>query len=91
MNFKFKYGQSEIEFSLEDKNVLGVLSLSKTVEKLPDLKSAITNSLKNPIGASPLVELIKENNPKKIAVILEDITRPNRDYNVILSALIAEL
>ncbi|OGS19683.1 MAG: hypothetical protein A3J83_01880 [Elusimicrobia bacterium RIFOXYA2_FULL_40_6] len=90
MNFSLKYGQSELEFSLEDKNILGVLALSKKVEKLPDLKSAITQSLKNPIGASPLVELIKEKTPKKIAVILEDITRPNRDYNVILSALLAE-
>ncbi|OGS28207.1 MAG: hypothetical protein A2297_01860 [Elusimicrobia bacterium RIFOXYB2_FULL_48_7] len=90
-DFKFKYGQSEIEFSLDDKNVLGVLELAETCEKVPDVKQAIIDSLRNPIGSKPLSYLIRERNAKKIAVILEDITRPNPDYPEILSALVSEL
>ncbi|OGS20280.1 MAG: hypothetical protein A2252_12030 [Elusimicrobia bacterium RIFOXYA2_FULL_39_19] len=91
MDIELKYGHTHINFTIKDKNVLGVLELPKENFNPIDPKTALIEALNNPIGTKPLAELIKEKKPKQIAVILEDITRPNHDYPQILSGLIEAL
>jgi len=89
--FSLKYGKKEIKFKLDKKNVLGVLDLPESRKKVKNLTSSIKKALRRPIGCVSLIELLRKTKPKNPVLILEDITRPNPDYPLIISTVISEL
>jgi nickel-dependent lactate racemase len=46
------------------------------IKGLPDPLAETRKALKNPVGAPPLLELLRAENPKKVVLVVNDITRP---------------
>ena len=84
-----KYGNKKIIFNLADKNIAGVLSASKTIP-LENPVSKLDELLEKPINTHSLDRLIKNKKPKKILIIVNDVTRPT-PYDIILPPLLAKL
>ena len=75
MNIALKYGRGEIEFSIPDRNVLGVLEPSSTLPPIDDLREAVKGVLSTPTAGPSLDNLVKEIKPKSVAIIVNDMTR----------------
>ncbi|MFQ3675587.1 MAG: nickel-dependent lactate racemase [Endomicrobiia bacterium] len=87
-NYTLKYGNTEISFFLNPKNVISVLELkNKSYPKIKNLKDEFINSLDNPLGSISLKKLVSKIKPKKIVVVVEDITRANPYYPELLKIL----
>src|SRR6056297_2795359 len=86
---KLKYGNKKITLQLADKNIAGVLSASKTMP-LKNPASKLEELLERPINTNSLGQLIKNKKPKKVLIIVNDVTRPT-PYNIILPPLLAKL
>ena len=86
---ELKYGKRHIELFLKEKNILKVLN-SEEQEVLLKPENKLRDLLKNPIGSSPLRELIQQKGAQKILIIVNDITRPT-PYKIISTTLLNEL
>jgi len=75
MNIPLKYGRGEIEFSIPDRNVLGVLEPSSALPPIDDLGEAVKGVLSTPTAGPSLEELIRDKNPRSVAIIVNDMTR----------------
>ncbi len=91
MEIELKYGESKQILKLDEKNVLQVLELSHLSEKIVNIREEIKKVLENPIGSEPLKEIVEKIKPNNLVIIVEDITRPNPDYQEVLHSLIEEL
>lgn len=81
-----KYGTST--FTLEADFLKGALTLlpaEKEGKRKP--LEAIENALREPIGTPPLKELLLQKRPKKVVVVVNDITRPT-PYEFLLPPLL---
>ena len=83
----FAIGKEQIEVTIPDENVLGVLHAN-----LPDIpldeQNTIKNALENPIGSAKLRDIVKPG--EKIVIVTSDISRPMPSYKV-LPAVLDEL
>jgi len=69
-----------VGFKIDERNVIGVLLPTKTPAP-PDENSLIEDALVNPIGSSPLAEIVS---PKdKVVIITSDITRPTPSHKML--------
>ena len=84
---RIPYGQSSLEFSLPEQNLVGVYS-PKDIHGVADLSQEIARALTHPIGTKPLRELAT--GAKKVALIADDNTRLT-PADKIISALLTEL
>jgi len=85
--FDLPYGKGFIKASIPEENLSFVLA-TKEMPGLPDEASAITNALRSPTGAAPLVDAVK---PKdKVVVIVTDNTRACPEERI-LPPVLAEL
>lgn len=91
MEIELKYGESTQILKLDEKNVLQVLELPSLREKIANIREEIKKVLENPIGSEPLKEIVEKIKPNNLVIIVEDVTRPNPDYQEILHSLIEEL
>ncbi len=82
MRLTFGYGSGEQVVTLDEKNLLGVLTANK-MEHLRTGVEAVEHALDNPIGAAPLEALVKPG--QKIAIIASDISRPVPSYEILPS------
>ncbi len=80
----FAIGKEQIEVTIPDENVLGVLHAN-----LPDIpldeQNTIKNALENPIGSAKLRDIVKPG--EKIVIVTSDISRPMPSYKVLPSVL----
>lgn len=81
------YGQSKLEFSLPEQNLIGVFS-PRNIPGVADLTQEITRALSEPIGSKPLRELAQ--GAKKVVLVADDNTRLT-PTDKIIPALLAEL
>ena len=81
------YGQSKIEFSLPEQNLIGVFS-PRNIPGVADLTQEIARALSQPIGSKPLRELAQ--GAKKVVLVADDNTRLT-PTDKIVPALLAEL
>lgn len=89
INIELKYGDTRINFYLENKNIINILTANQEIPlKEPSIK--LENLLENPINSPPLTQLIKDKKAKKILIIVNDITRPT-PYNILLPPLLKKL
>ncbi|MFQ6002939.1 MAG: lactate racemase domain-containing protein, partial [Candidatus Zixiibacteriota bacterium] len=72
MKIDLKYGNSHRTLELDDKNVIGILELTK-VPGLPDVTKAEIEALQNPIGTERLFEIAK--GKTTACVVVSDYTR----------------
>jgi nickel-dependent lactate racemase len=81
------YGDSVVKAGIPTKNIAFILN-TRDVKGLKDESTAITRSLRSPIGCPPLRESV--NNNDKVVVIITDNTRPCPDDRL-LPPILAEL
>jgi nickel-dependent lactate racemase len=88
-SIELKYGDKRINFYLEDKNIIGILTAKRAVPLKKPIKK-LEKLLENPINNPPLECLIKDKKAEKILIIVNDITRPT-PYNILLPPLLKKL
>ena len=81
------YGDSFLKARIPSKNLAFILT-TKDVKELANEGEAITDSLRNPIGCSPLLDNIQKDD--KVIIIVTDNTRPCPDDRL-LPPILAEL
>ncbi len=85
--YKFKYGKSDVSFSLDSELVAASLKL-KEHPPLPDPKAAILEAIRNPIDSKPLREIVKKG--ETVAFLVNDPTRVANSH-VFMPILLDEL
>ena len=75
VNIALKYGRVDIEFSIPDHNVLGVLEPSSTLPPIDDLGEAVKGVLSTPTAGPSLEKLVQDEKPRTAAIIVNDMTR----------------
>ncbi|HOF03393.1 MAG TPA: nickel-dependent lactate racemase [Atribacterota bacterium] len=88
-NIELKYGDKIIEFHLEEKNIINILSAQK-IESLSDPSVRLEQLLEEPIKSPALAQLIRDKKAKTILIIVNDITRPT-PYHILLPPLLKKL
>ena len=73
MKLLLGYSKKQIEISLPDHHVKGVLTPKQPNIELSE-RDILTNALATPINAAPLTEIVQPG--EKIAIVTGDITRP---------------
>jgi nickel-dependent lactate racemase len=86
---ELKYGKNVINFDIPSENVLGILEVNTTSPKPLDI--LLKNSTMNPIGKSRLSNVLRNNKPRDIVVLVSDITRSIAHYAEILRFLVSEI
>lgn len=87
MQYKFKYGKSDVAFALDSELVAATLTL-KEHPPLVDPQAAIRDALRNPIDAKPLKSIVTPG--QSVAIIVNDPTRVANSH-VFLPILLDEL
>ncbi len=87
MKIKLDYGKSKLDIDIPEKNILHVL-YTRPVKPLKNPRQKILESIRDPIGSSPLKNLIA--GKKDICIVISDSTRavPTR---MILESLLPEI
>jgi nickel-dependent lactate racemase len=83
----FKYGKTEIHFSLEETLIIGELAL-RNPAIIRDPVAAVKEKIRNPIGTPPLREMVKPG--QTVAFIVNDLTRLANTH-IFLPVLLNEL
>jgi nickel-dependent lactate racemase len=84
---ELKYGSKAIDLKLERGKHCSVLA-STPVNGLSNPRICFHQAIEKPVAGSPLLERIKIKKPVTIALIVEDKTRKNLEYPVLLADLI---
>lgn len=85
--YKFKYGKSDISFTLDSELVTATLKLNEH-PPLPDPKAAILSAIRNPIDTKPLRDIVKKG--ETVAFLVNDSTRVANSH-VFMPILLDEL
>ena len=85
--FTYKYGRGTKSFQLEEDHVLAEVKI-KQMPVLPDVKAAVLEAIRNPIGSKPLREIVKSG--QTVAFICNDPTRVANTH-IFLPFLVEEL
>ncbi len=70
--YKLKYGKGEQSITLDENKVLQIID-AVPGEKITDLKKAVLDAVRNPVGSAPLGEVVQKGD--KVAILVSDITR----------------
>ncbi len=74
MELKLKWGHETVTFDVPDRNVIGVLE-PEGGKQVADLWETTWDLLETPTAGEPLASLVERVAPKKIAIIVNDMTR----------------
>ena len=85
MHFDLKYGKSTLPLDIDDGRVLEVV-LPKNKPALANGVAAVEQMLRTPLGSKPLRDLLLERKPKRLVIVVNDITRPT-PYSIIMPPL----
>lgn len=83
---KLKYGRKNLGFEIESSRVLDVLKADEK-EGLKDPRKEVEKSLREPIGTTPLAELLAADEINDLVIIVNDVTRYT-PYNYMLPPLL---
>ncbi|MCK8826935.1 nickel-dependent lactate racemase [Natroniella acetigena] len=86
---KLKYGREKLEFDDERLPSVKILEPNERQGLVKPL-DAVRERLKNPLGAKPLTELVKQKAPEQVVIVVNDVSRPT-PYQHLLPPLLAEL
>lgn len=85
MNFDLRYGKGTVKFQLDDPRTIQVVEPPATEESACGRKD-VEQALDNPVGMEALADLLEKQKPRKVVVIVNDITRPT-PYDLLLPPL----
>lgn len=95
LDISIEYGDKTLSrFIPEGRGTVQVIKSPDVKSEISDLKADLIHALKNPINADPLKELIAAHYPgsrKKVLLIADDNTRPNRHTRIIYPLLLPYL
>ena len=83
---ELNYGRSKVSFSISEERINKILKANEE-PGIEDPLAAAFEAVNNPIGTVPLLDLLKEKNPKDIVIIVNDVTRPT-PYSVMLPPIL---
>lgn len=83
MNVTLKYGKGQIAFDLPDKNVLGVLEAAGNLPALENLETTVSELLEDPTSGPSLEAIVEREQPRKVAIIVNDLTRSTPTYRLL--------
>jgi len=94
-DISIEYGDQTLsKFIPEDRGTVRVIDSPDIQSEITDLNSDLIHALENPVNASPLKELVAEHYPgcgKKVFLIADDNTRPNRHTRILYPLLLPYL
>lgn len=85
MHFDLKYGNGSLPVDVPDANLEGVV-LPGASKPLADAQNAVRKMLATPIGTPALFDLLSAARPRKLVIVVNDITRPT-PYDVLMPPL----
>lgn len=95
LDINIKYGDQTLSnFIPADRGTVRVINSPDVKSEISDLNADLINALENPTDAAPLRDLIAENYPgcgKKVILIADDNTRPNRHTKILYPLLLPYL
>jgi nickel-dependent lactate racemase len=87
LDFSIEYGSETIhQFLPDDKGIIKVIESPEIQSSIKDLPSDLVHAIENPLGTLPLKELVAQHYPgsgKKVLLIADDNTRPNRHTRIL--------
>ena len=86
MHFELKYGDGSLPLDFDPSRILSVV-LPKTRRTLGNARNAVERALAQPEGTEPLLEMLIARKPKKLVIIVNDITRPT-PYSILMPPLV---
>ncbi len=86
--YKLGFGKNEVFVKLPEERVINEVK-GKPVEAITDVRQAIKEAVRHPIGTAPLAEKISPG--EKVIVVVSDITRAWIKYDQFLPAILDEL
>lgn len=86
--FDLGFGKDKLKLTVPDERVVEVVE-GKSVESIKDVKAAVQDAIRNPIGTPPLKELVKPGD--KVTIIASDITRAWVHHEQFIPVLLDEL
>ena len=63
--YKLKYGKGEQSVMLDESKVLQIIDAAPG-EKITDLKKAVLDAVRNPVGSAPLREVVKQGDNTRV-------------------------
>lgn len=95
LDISIEYGDQTLSnFIPEGRGTIQVINSPEVQSEISDLKTDLIHALENPTNASPLKELIADHYPgcgKKVIVIADDNTRPNKHTRILYPLLLPYL
>lgn len=85
MHFDMKFGGGALPLDVEDSKILSVM-LPNPKPPLENAIEEVRKCLASPEGTPPLATMLRELTPKKLVIIVNDITRPT-PYSILLPPL----
>lgn len=86
MHFDLKFGTSTLPLDLDDRRILKVV-LPGEKEPLADPAGSVRRVLAAPEGTPPLLDMLKAAKPRRLVIVVNDITRPT-PYQVFMPPLV---
>ena len=86
--YRLKYGKGEQSITLDENKVLQIIDAAPGA-KITDLKQAVLDAVRNPVGSAPLKEVIKAGD--KVVILVSDITRAWTKTSQYLPVVVEEL
>lgn len=83
-----KYGHGELSLDLPDNHVQSVIK--PCFPQIDDPWSLSVAAMQNPIASPALSQLVKEKRPERVAIVVNDHTRPT-PYRYLLASLLRDL
>ncbi len=73
MQVNIQYNNSHIDIRVPDDAIVYRTSYKETEN---DARKLVQNALKNPVGSSPLSEMLRKSGVRSVVIVVSDITRP---------------
>ena len=86
--YRLKYGKGEQSITLDENKVLQIID-AEPGAKITDLKQAVLDAVRNPVGSAPLREVVKAGD--KVVILVSDITRVWTKTSQYLPIVVEEL
>ena len=86
--YRLKYGKGEQSITLDENKVLQIID-AEPGAKITDLKQAVLDAIRNPVGSAPLREVVKAGD--KVVILVSDITRAWTKTSQYLPIVVEEL
>jgi nickel-dependent lactate racemase len=86
---RIPYNKHEYIVEIPKENLLKVL-IPSDLPKIKNLKASVKKVLNNPIGTKSLKNIVESHNPKKVVIIISDLTR-NVPDDILVPEIVNEL